>query len=102
MNAGSATKGALTEMMLGTGAGTAAGRSSKVRIVCMKCGHKWEPGSADEAMTRLFKGGLAEQDRPFYKRNLINSSLDDVFAFMRPFITIGILLLIAVMMMECA
>lgn len=101
MNAGNTTKGAITEALFGTAAGTAAGQGSVIRIVCMKCGHKWEPGSANEAMMRLLRGGTTEQERQLYRRNLVNGSLDAAFTFLQPFIVIGVVFLVAIMVMKC-
>ncbi|MHB1223591.1 MAG: hypothetical protein ACYC2G_06020 [Gemmatimonadaceae bacterium] len=93
---------AITEFFLGTAAGTTAGRQPNARIVCLKCGYRWEPGSMEEATLRLAKGDLSEKERQWYKNQLVRRSVDDVAQFFQPFFTLAVVMGIALLIIECS
>ena len=53
----------IAEYFLGTAAGVAAGTSTVIQAVCLKCGCQWFPGTAQESRIRALSGQFGEPAR---------------------------------------
>ncbi len=50
----------LTESLLGTAAGVSAGSAVVIQAICLSCGCRWFPGTAQERSVRALSGQLGE------------------------------------------